>query len=557
MNVADYIAGVLKERVGHIFGYPGRANLKLIDAMAAAGIEYVQTCHEQAAAMAADAYARVTGGLGAGTSTSGPGVTNLITGVANAYFDSVPCVFLTGQDNFSHINKKNQARQNGFQEVDVVALTAPVTKYSAAIKSADEVPYELSKALYLALEGRPGPVLLDVPIDIQFQELDTERPKLFEPGAPSAERMAPQSLEETVRALSAARRPAVLAGGGLRLAGALDEFKTFIERTGLPVATTINGLDCLSPTYGFAGLHGNTHANLLINNSDFLLVLGSRMAMQHVGKVRADYTAGQVVQVDIDLTERDREFNSDLFINVDLKLFLRELNARLESESLADWSGWIRTGLAWKEKYAHNSRINPGGIDPVELVSDICEACSDRTIFTVDVGQNQMWTAQGMKIRGGQRFLSSSGHGAMGFALPAAIGAAIASPGSPAVAFSGDGGLQMNMQELVLMARRELDLKYVVFNNGTLGMIREIQDKYYGSRHHGTARECCDGPDLKLLAAAYGLNFLRVGGPEHRAGLKSFLNRPGPGLIEVEVDFGSTVLSRYDQADIFEKEKIG
>ena len=557
MNVADYIAQTLKERVRHVFGYPGRANLKLIDSFISGGLEYVQTCHEQAAAMAADAYSRITGGLGACTSTSGPGATNLLTGLANAYFDSVPCIFLTGQDNFSHINKSNGARQNGFQEVNCVAMSSPITKYSTLIKSAYEVPYKLSKALYLAFEARPGPVLLDVPIDIQFQDLDVARLRCFKPNTSPVQTMPPQSIEAVVRFLTQARRPVVLAGGGLRLAIALDEFKTFVVRTGLPVVSTLNGLDSYTPSYGFAGLNGNTHANLLINNADFLLVLGSRLALQHAGKVRSDYTRAMVFQVDIDPAEQNREFASDLFINADLALFLKNLNRELESEKLPDWSGWIEVGRVWQEKYACNScHNNAGGLDPVQLVSYVSEISRDRAVFTVDVGQNQMWAAQGLRLKVGQRFLSSSGHGAMGYSLPAAIGAAIGSPGSPVVAFTGDGGLQMNSQELAVMAKRALDIKLIVFNNKTLGMIREIQDKYYGARHHGTARDRYSCPDLKLLALSYGLDFFKICRREDIGNLRNVLNRPGPVLIEVEINFNSTVLNRYDEAHIFKQEKI-
>jgi acetolactate synthase-1/2/3 large subunit len=556
MNVSEYIAGRLKEKLDHVFGFQGGAILKLVDSFVAAGLEYVQTYHEQAAALAADAYARITGGLGVAIATSGPGVTNLLTGIANAYYDSIPVIFFTGQDYTNHINKNNAARQNGFQEVDAAAICRPVTKYAKTIMKPEEVPYELGLAINTALTGRPGPVLLDIPIDIQFQDIDPEQLPSFEP---PPEKKADVAREASIvqSRLFSAKRPVVLAGGGLRLAKALAEFEEFINLTGFPVVTTLNALDVCLGHHSFSGLYGNTPANLVVNNADLVLVLGSRLGLRQVGKRVDDYTRGAVIQVDIDVNERNRGLDSALFVHCALKDFLRTMNVALrDAKPSFELDEWRKTIDRWERQYARNNQVNHEGLDPVRFVARLCPLCRETAIFTADVGQNQMWVAQGFRPKGRQRLLNSSGHGAMGFSLPAAIGAVFAAPSAQTVAFTGDGGLQMNIRELMSLAHRRLNIKCLVFKNNTLGMMREVQARYFESRFHGAWEKDFACPDLELLAKAYGLDYDRVTDESQISELAERLKYPGPALIEVPIALNSQLLNRYDEVHIFEREAI-
>jgi len=559
MNVAEYIAEQLKKRVEHIFGYQGGAILKLVDSMVEAGMQYVQTYHEQAAALAADAYARVTGGLGAAIATSGPGATNLVTGIANAYFDSIPVLFITGQDYTSSINGDKMARQNGFQAVDVVGICRPITKYAKLIMTAEEVPFELEKALYMAFEGRPGPVLLDIPIDIQFKEIEVAAVPVFSPPITTGIQgdAVKSAADNVMRRLKAAKRPVILAGGGIRLANAINEFKDFADRTAIPVVTTLNALDCYEKAHSFSGLYGNTSANLIINNADVLLVLGSRLGLRQVSKFKNDYTNASVIQVDIDPYEQNRGLDSEFFVHSHLKPFLAAINELCcDQDPLASVS-WLEAVRGWDEKYLANSRVNDDGVDPVALVATLTSLCTDDAIFTSDVGQNQMWVGQGFHVKGEQRLLNSSGHGAMGFSLPAAIGAKIAAPGRQVIAFTGDGGLQMNIQELLTLAHRRLGIKCVVFNNNTLGLMREVQGLYFGSRFYGSCEKDFICPDLKGLAGAYGLNYVSITDEKQVDNLASCLADSEPWIIDVKVGINSKVINRYDEKHVFEQEKIG
>lgn len=554
MIVSEYIAKIVAGRVNHIFGYQGSAALKLIDSMVANGVEYVQTYHEQAAALAADAYARTTGKLGVAIATSGPGATNLVTGIANAYYDSIPTLFITGQDYLSSINGHPKARQNGFQAADVVGICTPITKYAKLITSPDEVPFELGKAIYLAESGRPGPVLLDIPMDIQFKEIPEEHSTFV---APREDEPDIQSVAiEVLARLKVAKRPVILAGGGVRLAGAVNVFRHIAEQTRIPVITTLNALDVYAGAHSFAGLYGNTSANLIANNADVLLVLGSRLGLRQVTKFKADYTSASVIHVDIDPHERNRGLASDLFITAHLKPFLSTLDSLCVNEQPLASQEWLDIVNRWDAQYLSNSQVNTAGLDPVALVRAITSQCTESTIFTADVGQNQMWVAQGFQMRGEQRLLNSSGHGAMGFSLPAAIGAKYAAPERHVLAFTGDGGLMMNIQELQTLAHRRLGIKCVVFNNNTLGMMREVQALYYGSRFIGSCKKDFACPSLSLQAKAYGLGYAQVNNLGDIGQLTAALTDHEPWIIDISLPLDSRALNRYDEKMVFEQEKI-
>jgi len=560
MNVAQYVAGFLIEkRVGHVFGYQGGAILKLVDEMVATGrIRFVQNYHEQGSAFCADAYARITGNLGVALATSGPGATNLITGIANAQLDSIPTLFITGQDYVANITNDNGARQNGFQDLNIANVVRSITKYSALVTEARRMRYELEKAWWHATSGRPGAVLLDIPIDVQFAEIDPATLEGFEPpveGAP-----APFDTSAVLALMRGARRPLILVGGGTRIANAAEEVREFVRASGIPVISTLNGVDVVEGNYGFAGLYGNTAANLAAQNADLMLVLGARLGQRQVGKMPEKYTSARIVHVDIDIKELKRIYPDELAIQGDLRSFLRTLNADLARSAavrpLPDWRAWHERIGAWAVRYKSNVHVNTEGLDPVRVVEEILPLVGPDTIFTNDVGQNQMWTAQAFRVRTGQRFLNSVGLGAMGYSLPAAIGAQFANPDANVVAFMGDGGLQINIQELMLIGHLRLGIKCVVFNNKTLGMIREVQIRYYKANYHGANPGEFSCVDLEKLAGTYGMGYRRIDRLEDVAAAASAFASTEPCIIEVTVDLDSKVTNRYDEAECFEKERI-
>ncbi len=554
MNVAQYVAQFLVDKqVDQVFGYQGGAILKLVDEMVATGrIEFVQNYHEQGSAFCADAWSRVTGRIGVALGTSGPGATNLVTGIANANLDSIPVLFLTGQDYTANITNANGARQNGFQDLDIVTVARPLTKYAALVTDPKRIRYEVEKAYHMATEGRPGAVLLDIPIDVQFAEIDPATLESFVP--PQQPPLPAFDVQQVLQALRQAQRPVILMGGGLRMSGTVDLANEFARKAGVPVITTLNGTDAFEGSYGFAGLYGNTSANLAALNADVMLVLGARFGQRQVGKVPSKYTTARIIHVDIDTTELLRVFPDELAIRAELGDFLRAALAALPQAQLPGWPQWHAQLQGWAKKYAGNARLNDVGLDPVRVVDRMLPLLAPDAILTNDVGQNQMWVAQGFKVRTGQRLLNSVGLGAMGFSLPAAIGAQLAFPGRQVVSFMGDGGLQINLQELMLVCLRGLPVKCVVFNNNTLGMIREVQIRYYKANYHGANPKEFGCVDLEMLARTYRMGHRRIDSLDDVDGLADVLADDRPWIIEVPIDLDSKLTNRYDEAACFEAE---
>lgn len=556
MNVAQFVANFLLEKgVRHVFGYQGGAILKLVDEFVATGkIEFIQNYHEQGSAFCADAYSRVTGNLGVALATSGPGATNLITGIVNANLDSIPTLFITGQDYKANITNSSGARQNGFQDLDIVSIAKPITKYASLVIDPARIRYELERAYFCATQGRPGAVLLDIPIDIQFAEIDPHALEGFiQPTAPSALAI---NTSEVIHMIQAAERPLLLVGGGIRLSGVHEMLGEFVQLTNIPVISTLNGLDVYEGNYGFAGLYGNTAANLAAQNADLMIVLGARLGQRQVGKTPENYTKARIIHVDIDVVELKRVFADELAINTHLATFLVEMLPILREIDLPDYSSWHQTIRNWQKKYHVNALLNDRGLDPVRVVEEMLKLLSTNAILTSDVGQNQMWVAQAFKVKKGQRLLNSVGLGSMGFSLPAAIGAKFAAIERQVVSFMGDGGLQINIQELMLVGMRQLGLKCVVFNNKTLGMIREVQIRYYKANYHGANPQEFGCVDLKMLAQTYGLGYRLIESMEDIATLVEVFSDDLPYIIEVPLDLDSRLTNRYDEARCFEAERI-
>lgn len=554
MNVAEYIARFIeKKNISHVFGYQGGAILKMVEEMVATGsISFVQNYHEQASAFAADAFARVTGNVGVAIATSGPGATNMITGIVNAQMDSIPVLFITGQDYLANVSAGNGARQNGFQDLDIVSMVRPVTKYAAMVRDPNRIRYELEQAYFHARNGRPGAVLLDIPIDIQFMEVEEGTLEGYHPEH-GVKDHAPD-LARIVSELDSSKKPVILVGGGVRLSNAVAEISEFAEKSQIPVITTLNGLDCVTGNMGFAGLHGNTGANLAAMHADLIIVLGARLGNHHVGKNAEKYTRAKIIHVDIDDMELGRIFPNEIKINSDLKRFITLMNGVLEEKKLPDYSAWRNKIAAWNDKYRGNVHINDKGLDPVAVIEAMLAEISSDAIFTNDVGQSQMWVAQAFRVKSGQRLLNSVGLGSMGFSLPAAIGAKIACPSRQVIAFMGDGGLQMNIQELMLVGMRKMGIKCIVFNNGTLGKIREIQKRHYKESYLGTNPIDYQCVNLKLIAEAYGIGYKKINTLEEITTLGGRLRDPHPYLIEIPLHIDSKLSNRIDETSCFDAE---
>lgn len=555
MNVAAYIARFLAEKnIRHVFGYQGGAILKLLDEIIATGrIRYVQNYHEQASALAADAYSRVTGTLGVALATSGPGATNLITGIANAQLDSIPTLFITGQDYTANIMADNGARQNGFQDLDIVSLVKPITKYAVMITDPTRVRYEIERAYWHATSGRPGAVLLDIPIDVQFKEVDADSLEGFTSPEPS---FSDAMTSELIEQLCEAKRPVILVGGGVRISRAERAVRLFSEITQIPVVSTVNGLDVVEGTFGFAGLHGHTHANLAVQNADLLIALGARFGQRQVGKVPEKYTKAKVIHIDIDEKELGRIFPDEIAIHANLPAFLEKLNGELSRITLPDFSQWKEIICEWDKKYRENAYLNKEGVEPVQAVERLVGLCKSDAIFTSDVGQNQMWVAQGFRVRNEQRLLNSCGLATMGYSLPASIGAKMAFPERQVICFTGDGGLQMNLQELIFVGHQKTPVKCVVFNNKTLGMMREVQTRYYNKHYYGSNRDEFSCVDLEKIAAAMGLGYRRIENLEEIESLGAILDDEHPYIIELVIAFDSLLSNRYDEAEFFDRERL-
>lgn len=537
MTVADFIANFLvKKNVEHIFGFQGSAMLKMLDAIMATGkIKYIQNFNEQASAFCADAYARVKGNIGIAIATSGPGATNLITGIADAFCDSIPTLFITGQERLSVIRTRGKARQNGFQDIDIVSMVKPITKYAVLLDNPDDVQYELEKAFYIATAGRKGPVLIDVPIDIQFETVDETKLKHFSEVVNYKNDLS--SFPAIVSAINCAKKPVILVGGGVRQAGAENLLNEFYNKTKIPVVATLNGLDACADMVGFAGLYGNTAANMALLNADLLLVLGSRLALQHIGKKKENYNKNaKIIHVDIDETEFNRTFlKENIIVSCDLKCFLQKL---VSVSFDANYSSWLQQITSWQNIYTKDNLYLKG------LIKNIVEKADEEAVVTVDVGENQMWVAQSFSTNGKQRLLSSSGFGAMGFSLPAAVGASFAT--KQVISFMGDGGFQMNLQELNTLSLLQRNVKCFIFNNGCLGLMRSIQKKFYNSHFYGNTSKEFSCPDIAMLAKTYRINYFSIADDSDFHKLNEIFSDNRPCLVDIKIDISTAVLNRYD-----------
>jgi acetolactate synthase I/II/III large subunit len=551
MKLSDYVVEFLvASGVGHIFEVCGGAVTHLLDSIhGRTDIRCVSMHHEQAASFAAEGYARVSGRPGVAMATSGPGATNLITGIGSCYFDSTPALFLTGQVNTYEFKGDSNVRQVGFQETDIVEIVKPITKYAVMIDDPAEIRYHLEKAMWLATGGRPGPVLLDIPMNVQRADIDPESLAGFTP-AP-AEQQPPLDRDVVTRIvaeLKTAERPVILSGGGVGAAGARAELLELADKTGVPIVTSLLGKDtCPNGHLSYAGMigtYGHRFANLTIANADLVIAVGARLDTRQTGTDPANFArAATFVHVDIDPSELGYKVEADITLLADAKEFLSALSGELDDFNQARLAAWQDRITGWKARYPVLEDAPGDGIHPNTLFKKVTERLPKDAVVCADVGQNQMWAAQSVIVQDGQRFITEGGMGAMGSSLSLAIGAAFARPGKTVLALCGDGGFQLNSQELETLRHHHLPVKLVMVNNGCYGMVRQFQEQYFDSRFQSTVigYSC---PDYQALAGAYGIPAARIERADEVAAAVDVLAGGSPVFVEAMIDRSIQILPK-------------
>lgn len=511
MKISDYIADFLyTQGVCYVFVVVGGMITHLVDSIYRQGkIRLIDTHHEQAATFAADAVGRITGVPGVAMATSGPGATNLLTGIGGCYFDSSPAVFITGQVNRDEQKGSRLVRQLGFQETDIVSMAKLITKASWQASSPNEVPDLLAKAFSLATSGRPGPVLVDIPMDVQRANISVERP--IRVSSPTECVLEQGAVDKLLDELHHAKHPLVLAGGGIRAAQAVDLFRTFVERVRVPVVNSLMAVDVLPYTHplrvGMIGTYGNRWANMAIGLCDFLLVIGSRLDIRQTGSDVKAFKGDRIIyHVDWEASEINNRVKGCQPILAHIPTFLSVAIQASNHHVLPDWSEWLLELANLRRKWADTAELQGAqGLNPNEFIHQLAVASKIAAAFVVDVGQHQMWAAQSLELESDQRFITSGGMGAMGFALPASMGATLAYSNQPVVMIAGDGGFQLNIQDLQTVVSNALPIKMVILNNKCYGMVRQFQQSYFEERYPSTYWGYT-APDFSRVAQAYGIS---------------------------------------------------
>ncbi len=530
---AMILSALHKEGVEIVFGFPGGAVLPLYDQLYDDPIRHLLVRHEQAAVHAADGYARVTGNPGVVFATSGPGATNLVTGIANAYMDSVPLVLISGQV------PKNFIGTDAFQEADITGITIPVTKHNYLVKSIEELPEALSEAFYIASTGRRGPVLIDIPKDIFDQEAYFNyNPQCNIPGyKPTYEGHVGQ-VSRAIKAIRDAKKPVIFGGGGLIRSKASTALRELADKAQIPVILSLMGLGAYpgdNPLFlGMPGMHGSVTANYALTEADLIIATGVRFDDRVTGKLESFAKHAKIIHIDIDPAEIGKNVAIDIPIVGDVRLVLEELVRKLRPGNTADWLKQIYT---WQEKYPMPLGASSAdkGLKPQFVIRELSRLSGENTIVATDVGQHQMWSAQHFIVREPCSFITSGGLGTMGYGFPAAIGAKLAAPDKNVICISGDGSFQMNIQELATAVHNKIDLVIALINNNFLGMVRQWQDIFYNKRYSHTSME--GSPDFVKVAEAYGAKGFRATSSEEATeAIEKALKIKGPVLIDFVVD---------------------
>ncbi len=526
-----------EEGVEVVFGYPGGAVLPLYDALRESTIRHVLVRHEQGAAHAASGYARSTGKVGVCIATSGPGATNLVTGIATAYMDSIPMVIVTGQVPVEMIGR------DVFQEVDITGATEPFTKHNYLAKDRDDIPRILKEAFHIARTGRQGPVLIDIPRDVQEASIDFKYPnKVSLRGYNPTYKGHYNQIKKAAHAIATSKRPVLCVGGGVISSNATDEVLELARRIKAPVATTLMGIGAYpskDPLFaGMIGQYGSYSANKAIKEADLLIVLGARMGDRATGKTDEFTKATQIIHIDIDPAEIGKNVSTNIPIVGDVKITLREL-LKFEVDR-EDWSAWQDIVEGFKRDI-YTTRQYTQGLDPVAIIKELSSLCSDETILVTDVGQHQLWAGRHFEVNRPRTFISSGGLGTMGYGLPAAVGVKVANPDRQVVLITGDGSFQMSMAELATIRQEGLSVKIIIFNNSTLGMVRELQQHYYDGKYYGV--EMLGNPDFSKIASAYSIESVKVEKEtEIYPAIRKILDYEGAIIGEFSIDPNANVI---------------
>lgn len=548
MKASDYIVSFFEQRgVNVVFGYIGGMITHIVDSLGQnENMRYIQTYHEQTAAIAAEGYAIESGKFGVAICTSGPGVTNMMTGIADAYFGSIPVLFISGQVNTYEYKYDKPIRQQGFQEMEVVNVVKPITKYAVLLDNPEDIRYELEKAVYIATHGRKGPVAIDLPMNISRAEID---PEMLRGYIPEEEKPHTIPIDEVRSLIEGAKRPIILVGAGCNGDDVDKMLDKYLVDTQIPVVTSLMGRGVIDETYpnyvGMIGSYGNRCANMAVAKADLLITLGSRMDTRQTGAMYQEFLKdGEIIHVDLDENELDyHRLENRLRVHSSVADFLKTLDkGSVHYQDYTSWNSWI---AILKENYSQDKEIERfvDNKAPYQLLQRLNEISKEGDVFTVDVGQNQMWSAQTLKLKKGQRFVNSGGLAPMGFAMPAAIGIAFANPKKTIYCVTGDGGFHMAVQSMLTIAQYNLDIKVVVINNAALGMITQFQHLYFNDRMYGTTK--AGGfidPDLETMAKAYGVHY-----SEHTSdSLNKFEAAEGPGMVNYVVKGLTTVSPKLE-----------
>jgi acetolactate synthase-1/2/3 large subunit len=532
---ADIVLQCLRaEGVDLVFGYPGGAIMPLYDALEGSGVRHILTRHEQGAVFAAEGFARVTGKVGVAMATSGPGATNLVTGIADAKMDSVPLVCITGQVRSPLIGT------DAFQETDVFGVTLSLTKWSRLVRTIEEIPAVIAEGFHWARSGRPGPVVIDIPSDLMKAKMEFSGPVKFTPHARPADAKADGGFTDTVvTLLRQATRPVALVGAGAKLSGAIPDLRRLLDDLNVPTFATVHGLGAVppeSPYYlGMVGMHGTRAANTALHETDLLLVFGARLDDRVTGDPTRFAPHAKIVHFEIDPAQLDRVRPCDVPVIGDLADTIPEFHAEVRRASLPDWSEW--RNVACGPEFAE---LDPRGLaqPTIRFLDELFSRLPQESVIVADVGQHQMWAAQRFRSSSPRGFITSGGLGSMGFALPAAVGVQLAKPETCVLCVSGDGGFQMNIQELATVHRLGLPVKMVIIDNKYLGMVRQWQQLFYQRNYAET--DLSDNPDFVEIAKAYKIHAWRLKEDAMREFpvsnetgdlLDNFLRSPGPELL--------------------------